>query len=171
MTKDGIDGVIESQDPAVDVASVMREVRARIRARRSEAEAQALDYDAFAEGRSPHASTIGLDAETQDALRNVTLGYDKIQVELSLTASRVPVVGSLMQRIRHALHSVILYYLNQLAAKQIRFNEAVARSLRGIVRAAAADQKQEEDDALRDEITRLRKRVEALEVRLRDECG
>jgi Flp pilus assembly protein TadB len=166
VTNDDVSGVIESQDDELDIESVMREVRARIQSRRAEAEARALDYDALAEGRSMSADVAGVDSATQTALRSVSLGYDKISVELSLTETRVPVIGPVLQRFRSALHSVILYYLNKLAAKQIRFNEAVARSLEGLVRTLRAGARQDDVDALRAEIERLQERVDTLETRL-----
>jgi hypothetical protein len=167
---DELDSVIESQDPEFDVEAVMREVRARLEARRAEAEARDLDYDAFAEGRFGTAPIAGIDVATQEALHYVSLGYDKVGVELSLTETRLPLLGAVVQRFRYALHSVILYYLNMLAVKQVRFNKAVAQSLGGMAQVVASATSADEAARMQDEIRRLEARVAVLEACLQQKC-
>jgi hypothetical protein len=53
---------------------------------------------------------------------------------MMLTESRVPIVGSLVQKLRKALHGLVLFYVNALAARQSRFNEETARAFRSLVR-------------------------------------
>jgi len=141
---------IESSD--LDTETVMRQIRAQIHARRAEARAKGLDFQAYADGLYPLPPDAILGRDLYEAVRYVGLGYDKIGVELTLTESRLPLVGSLVQRLRAALHGLVLFYVNQLAARQIRFNEQTARALTALVQ------------DLEEEVRHLRARVAALEA-------
>jgi hypothetical protein len=58
---------------------------------------------------------------------------------MALTESRLPLVGGVAQRLRAALHELVLFYVNRLAARQIRFNEHTARALVVLVRDLEAE--------------------------------
>lgn len=172
MADHEVEDIVESGDSNVDVASIMREIRARIQDRRAEADRAGLDFDVLAEGRMTTAKSTRLTPATYESFEQVRLGYDKITVALSLTELRVPVIGSLLQRVRHGLHGLVLYYVNMLAGKQMRFNAAVARTLGGVIAAFESEPASDELAALRGEISALRDRVAKLESRLQDEaCG
>jgi hypothetical protein len=141
---------IESDD--VDTEAIMRQIHAQIQARRAEARAKGLDLEAYANGLYPLPPDAILSRDLYQAVRYVGLGYDKISIEMALTQSRLPVVGSLVQRLRAALHGLVLFYVNQLAARQIRYNELTARALSALVQDLEA------------EVRRLRARVAALEA-------
>jgi hypothetical protein len=74
-----------------------------------------------------------------EAIRRTSLSYDKIPVELALTQSQVPLVGRLLQRARTALHDLVLFYVNRLASRQVRFNEQTARALVALVKDLEAE--------------------------------
>ena len=137
--------------PDLDAEAIMREIRARIRARRAEAKARGLDFEAYADGLYPLPPDALFSRDLYEAVRYVGLGWDKVGVEMALTESRLPLVGGLVQRLRTALHELVLFYVNRLAARQIRFNEQTARALTILVRDLEA------------EIADLRARVTALE--------
>jgi hypothetical protein len=138
--------------PDLDVEGIMQEIRARIRARRAEAKAKGLDYEAYADGLYPLPPNTILSRELYEAVRYAGLSHDKVNVEMALTTNRIPVLGDLVQRIRAALHELVLFYVNQLAARQSRFNEQTARALVTLVRDLEA------------EIRDLRARIDALEA-------
>ena len=137
--------------PDLDAEAIMREIRARIRARRAEAKARGLDFEAYADGLYPLPPDALFSRDLYEAVRYVGLGWDKVGVEMALTESRLPLVGGLVQRLRTALHELVLFYVNRLAARQIRLNEQTARALTILVRDLEA------------EIADLRARVTALE--------
>jgi hypothetical protein len=45
----------------------------------------------------------------------------------------------LVQRLRAALHELVLFYVNRAAARQVRFNEQTARALTALVRDLEAE--------------------------------
>jgi len=137
--------------PDLDAEAVMQEIRARLRARRDEARARGLDLEAYADGLYPIPADAVLSRDLHEAVRLAGLGYDKIQVEMALTETRLPVIGGLVQRLRAALHHLVLFYTNAAAARQVRYNRQTALALAALVRDLEA------------EIRDLRARIAALE--------
>jgi hypothetical protein len=137
--------------PDLDAEAIMREIRARIRTRRAEAKARGLDFEAYADGLYPVPPDALFSRDLYEAVRYLGLGWDKVGVEMALTESRLPLIGGLIQRLRAALHELVLFYVNRLAARQVRFNEQTARALTVLVRDLEA------------EITDLRTRIAAQE--------
>jgi hypothetical protein len=140
---------IEGDD--IDAEAVMREIRARLRARRAQAKVGGLDFEAYADGLYPLPADAILSRDVHQAVRQLGLGYDKLNVEMALTGSRLPLVGALVQRARALLHGLVLFYVNRLAARQTRLNEQTARALVSLVR------------DLETEVRGLRARLTALE--------
>jgi hypothetical protein len=117
----------------IDAEAIMQEIRMRIRARRAEARSRGLDFEAYADGLYPLPPDAVFSRDTYEAVRYVGLGYDKVGVEMALTETRLPLIGGLGHRLRAALHEVILFYVNRLAARQVRVNEQMARTLTTLV--------------------------------------
>jgi hypothetical protein len=117
----------------LDTEAIMQEIRARIRARRAEARARGLDFEAYADGLYPLPPDAVFSRDLYEAVRYVGLGYDKVGVEMALTETRLPLIGGLGHRLRAALHEVVLFYVNRLAARQVRVNEQMARTLTTLV--------------------------------------
>lgn len=120
--------------PDLDAEAIMREIRARIRARRAEAKARGVDFEAYADGLYPVPPDALFSRDLYEAVRYVGLSWDKVGVEMALTESRLPLIGRLIQRLRAALHELALFYVNRQAARQVRFNEQTARALTVLVR-------------------------------------
>lgn len=138
--------------PDLDAEAIMQEIRARVRARRAEARARGLDWEAYADGLYPLPPDAVLSRDLHEAVRRAGLGYDKVPVDMALTETRLPLVGGLARRLRAALHELVLFYVNRLAARQVRFNEQAARALAALVHDLEA------------EVHDLRARLAALEV-------
>lgn len=128
---------IEGND--VDIEAIMQEIRARVRVRRAVAKARGLDWEAYADGLYPLASDAVLSRDLHEAVRYAGLDYDKIPLEMVLVDTRLPLAGRLVQRVRSALHELVLFYVNRLAARQVRFNEQTARALALLVRDLEAE--------------------------------
>lgn len=129
----------ELEAPDLDTEAIMQEIRARLRARRAEARARGLDWEAYADGLYPVSPDAVLSRDLYEAVRHAGLGYDKILVEMALTETRLPLVGGLAHRLRAALHELVLFYVNRLAARQVRVNEQAARALALLVRDLEAE--------------------------------
>src|SRR2546425_333324 len=98
---------IEIRDPAIDSEAVMRSIRENIRQRRAQAEAQGLNYEAFVEGLYAARATARFDHSLYYDLRRMSVAYDKIGVGLSLSETRIPLIGPLLQRVRAGLHQLV----------------------------------------------------------------
>lgn len=152
MTQDDqtADFWIEGDD--IDAEAIMQEIRARIRARRAEAKASGLDFEAYADGLYPLPAGAVFGRDLYEATRHVSLGYDKVTVEMALTETQVPLIGGLVHRFRLSLHGLVLFYVNRLAARQVYFNEQTARALTALVQDLEA------------EVHELRRRLAELEA-------
>jgi hypothetical protein len=70
-----------------------------------------------------------LPASFYEHLNQARLAHDRIEPRVQLTPPNIPVIGRLVQPLRQKLHELILFYVNQLAANQIRFNAHILHSL------------------------------------------
>jgi hypothetical protein len=129
----------EIEAPDLDAEAIMQEIRARIRARRAESKAKGLDLEAYADGLYPLQPDAVFSRDLYEAVRYVGVSYDKINLAPALTESRLPLIGGLVQRLRASLHTLVLFYVNRLAARQIHFNQQVARALAATVRDLEAE--------------------------------
>jgi hypothetical protein len=136
---DQLEAVKLIEAPDLDAEAIMQQIRARIRARRAEAQAKGFDFEAYADGLYPVPTDAVLSRDVHEAVRHLGLGYDKVNVEMALTETRLPLVRGLVQRLRFALHELVLFYVNRLAARQIRFNQQTARALASLVRDLEAE--------------------------------
>ena len=143
---------IEKHTPALDAEAIMREIRTRIQQRRAQAEAQGLDFDALAEGRFTLDRPTRFNSELYYELRRLSVSGEQVGVGLSLTTSRLPVIGPLVQRIRGALHQLVVYYVNMLARQQARVNAYDAQAWAALMTELEA--KAEEAETLRREVAR-----------------
>ncbi len=124
----------EIEAPDLDAEKIMQQIRARIRARRAQSKARGLDLEAYADGLYPLPPGAVFSRELYESVRYVSVGYDKVNVAPALTETRLPVIGGLVQRLRANLHTLVLFYVNRMAAQQIHFNEQVTRSLAAMVK-------------------------------------
>lgn len=166
MGNDDLEKIIEIRNPEIDAEAIMRRIRENIRQRRSEAEAQGLDYEAFVEGLYASPDATRFDRSFYYDLRWMSRGYYKIGVGLSLTESRIPLVAPLVQRIRTALHHLVIFYTNMLAGRQVRVNEYIVRALIGLVEVLERDPTPDEIEALRQEVAELRAQLKRLEAKM-----
>jgi len=153
-----LEEIIEIRDPAVDVEAVMNQIRANIRKRRMKAETGDLDLESFVGGlNSGQITSFGHD--TDHSLRRLSATYNKINVGLALTASQVPVLGPLWQKVRRSLHHLVLFYVNMAASKQVVFNKQVVYMFISLIKGLA-----EENERMKAEVNTLQARVAALEA-------
>ncbi len=166
MDNDDLKQIIEIRDPKIDAETVVCQVRKNIRQRRSKAKAQGVDYEAFAEGLYASPDTTRFNRSLYYDLRWISMGYYKIGVGLSLTESRIPLIAPLVQRVRSALHHLVIFYTNMLAGRQIRVNEYMARALTGLVEVIEKDPMPDEIETLRQEVAELRAQLKQLKAKM-----
>jgi hypothetical protein len=101
------------------------------------------------------------DTDLQYHLDQANETYNQIWVKMSLApspATHVPVLGRLWELIREQAHRLVLFYVEQLASRQVGFNEHVVGTLNRL-----AAMQQDEITALRAEVAELRRRLATLE--------
>ncbi|MFQ5611937.1 MAG: hypothetical protein ACE5H9_07360 [Anaerolineae bacterium] len=155
-----LEEIIDIRDPAIDVEAVMARIRAGIRRRRQQAEADGVDLKSFAAGLDV-AQAPSLGHETFYNLHRLSASYNKINVGMELTASTLPVVGPLWQKVRRSSHQLVLFYVNKVAGKQVVFNKYVVQALTALVKNLA-----EENGRMKAELEGLQARIAALEAAL-----
>jgi len=145
----------------------MRQIRKDIRKQRAQAEHREPDYEAFVE----EISTTRFDRTLYDALQRMSVGYDKAGVGLLLAGSSIPLVAPLVQRVRAAYHRLIIYYVNELARQQVRFNGYVVRAMVALIQGLEGDPTPGQVEALRREVAQLRAEIERLKPKVEQESG
>jgi hypothetical protein len=105
-------------------------------------------------------SSRNLDLAMYDGLYQINQTYDKLYVAPYLTPVKIPLFGALWQKLRGALHSVIIFYVNRLAEAQLRFNSSAVGVLNEIVRGL-------DGDPTPNRVMELERRVGMLEKQVR----
>lgn len=144
----------EVRDSEIDSAALLDYVRRRLDARREAGQLPPAPPE-FGLPPIPAAS----DASLRYHLDRINATYDDIWPELTLAPSpvaHVPILGRLWQLFRGQMHRLILYYMDMLASKQVRFNEHVVGVLNRMVAL------QQENAILRREIADLSRRLDDL---------
>ncbi|MBN1874894.1 MAG: hypothetical protein JXA33_11745 [Anaerolineae bacterium] len=161
-TKSDLEAVIEIRDQEIDAEAIMRQIRENIRQRRIQAEAEGLDHASLASGTFTPRFTENL----YIALRQLeTTPYARPGVGLAIAkTAAIPVFGALVQRVRTALHQLVIYYVNMLAEQQSSFNAHVIQTLKAMVKELEKEPRPDEMTVLRDEMTQLREQVKHLEA-------
>jgi hypothetical protein len=139
----------------VDIEAVMDQIR---------------DYLAKKHGgtraRSPlrTASSRIFAPETYDDLDQANQTCDRLYVAPYLTPVNIPLLGALWQKLRGALHSVAIFYVNRLAEAQIRFNGHTVRVLNEIVRGIDLDETPDRVERLERRVAELERQLQAQQV-------
>ena len=68
-------------------------------------------------------------SELHEHLHQATMGHDQINLQLDLTPANTPVIGGVLQTVRRKLHELVLFYVNQTAAKQINVNHHLLQAI------------------------------------------
>lgn len=104
----------------VNIEEIMQEIRQQILAKQS----------ALTEGNTP-VPTGGerFSPEFYERLYHAALSYDQIQVKIHVTPSSIPIIGPLVQRVRHKIHELVLFYVNKSALQQTIVNEHLLQAV------------------------------------------
>jgi hypothetical protein len=102
--------------------------------------------------------------ETYDDLHQANQTCDKLYVAPYLTPVRIPLVGALWQKLRGALHSIAVFYVNRLAEAQMRFNGHTVRVLNEIVRGIDLDETPDRVERLERRVAELERQLQAQQV-------
>jgi len=126
MNQDNLPEVLEIRDSDIDAESIMLQIRAAIRERRTTSGLSDAEFDALATGAPVQPTLDGLRRD----LERLTNTMRYTEVDMLLSEVRPSPISGLVQRFRAALHEVILFYVNRLAAQQASTNRATLTALR-----------------------------------------
>ena len=141
-----IPDIIEIRDSEIDVEAIVAQIRENIRQRRgAHPELFGLELPTFAVGEPLPDGATGDDALAYN-LRQATVAADEIGVMMSPVKSSLPLLGPLWTAVKRQMHGLVLYYVNTLAGKQMKFNHHVVRVLQ---------QQEQELESLRDRIEQI----------------
>jgi hypothetical protein len=159
MTRLEPEAVIEIRDPTIDIPAIMDEIRAGL-ARRGY---QDHDFDdafpAFTPDGFPGPEWVArlqIDPELAYLLEQAAEGHDRIAVAMDVRAPQVPVGAGALLRLKRAAHELAVFYVNQLANRQVQVNTHLVRAVARL----AADQAalRRENASLREQLDELRGR-------------
>lgn len=105
----------------VNIEEIMQQIRSQILARKTAVSGQ----------DTPIVNIEGKRflPEFYEHLYQAGLTYDQVGVQMNLTPIDVPIIGSLLQKVRYKIHELVIFYVNQAAANQIRVNTHFLRAL------------------------------------------
>ena len=105
----------------VNIEEIMQQIREQVLAKRA-----ALWPDA---GPPIRARGKRLPPEFYEHLYQAGLAYDEIKIGSLVRDSRIPIVGSLLHWLRSRMHELVIFYVNQFAARQIAVNRHLLQAL------------------------------------------
>jgi hypothetical protein len=158
MAIDTPDDLIEIQDPEIDPAQIMAQIRERIQRRREELGYPQIEFPPFGATAYPdEPEGKDFDRDLYYHLRKANDLYYQIGTELSLApspATRFPILGRLWRHIRQEAHNLVLYYVGKLARQQLAVNRHMVSVLNQLT--AQTQEQQHELRTLREQITSQR---------------
>lgn len=107
-------------EPEVNVEEIMQQIRAEILAQR-----------AAQTGQPPVVSVSGrrFSPAFYEHLYQAGLAYDQIKPRIFVSKVPIPLIGPLIEWARRKVHELVLFYLNQMAAEQMKVNTHLLRAL------------------------------------------
>lgn len=153
--------LIEIHDPEVDVIQIMADIRERIRRRREELGYDKRTFPTYGGTACPAPpNDLPIDSDLYHHLRLANQVYTLAETGPLLVPSsgtRLPLIGSIWQRVRVYLHNLALFYVNRAVAHQTSVNRHVISVLNQLTVANQAQQRA--ITALQAEIAYLRSAV------------
>lgn len=110
-----------TDETPINIEAIMQQIRREILAQQA-----AIGTD----GR-PLVSIEGrrLPPEFYEHLVDAALVHDKIGVRLHVTPVNLPLIGPLLATLRTKLHELVIYYVNQVAERQLEFNRHLLQAV------------------------------------------
>lgn len=107
---------------------------------------------------APLSTETAVSASFLAALEQATAQYDKIWLDLAIPTTD----NSFLTRLKRPFHQLVLFYVNKLGQRQIKFNDQLLRIIHQLV--AAQNKKDVTIEKLQEQLTDLQKRIETLET-------
>lgn len=110
-----------TSDVAVNVEEIMQQIRQQIIAKRA-AVGPAAGGEVVVTGKR-------FPPEFYEHLYQARVALDEYQVPVFVSKSSVPLIGGLIEWLRTKFHELVVYYVNQSAARQVNATNHLLRAL------------------------------------------
>jgi hypothetical protein len=147
-------------DLQADVQTIMARIQESLVER---APHDAVEFPTYAAARARYGEPTRFPQELYQQLEQANLNHDQIWLELVLIKSRLPLLGRFINRFKHALHQLVIYYVNMLGGRQATVNTALVHTLNPLVERLEQPHAAT-IEALQREIADLQARLEKLET-------
>ncbi len=158
MSTDPLHDLIEIDDPEIDPAQIMGQIRERIRRRRTEMGYDRPAFPTFGAAAYPgEPGEVGYDADLYHHLWLLNKEYAQIETTPNLASSpatRLPIIGSLWQKVRGQVHALVLFYVNRAVIHQAHVNRHLVNVLNRMT--LLYQTQQQTISALQSEVEKLR---------------
>jgi hypothetical protein len=148
--------VVEIHDPEIDHVELLQRVQTRIATRRQEAQSRGQDYDHLTDERGLLHGVRLLPGRVYQNLQYVSENSDDLWVSVNVRDERLPLLNRLWMGIKQAFHLLVVFYVNQLAGRQVAFNTAAWSLFVDLVK--TLEEQEEQLATLEAEIARLKAR-------------
>jgi hypothetical protein len=118
----------DSAGEPVDIEHVMQEVRREI-----------LDRKLPGQVRLPAAADSNQRPEYYEELFRAALAQSRLEVDLLVTPTRVPLIGPIVDALRRKFHELVVFYINRSSMNQAKVNHHVLAALSILGRAESAE--------------------------------
>lgn len=105
----------------IDIEQIMQEIRARILAQQSQ-------LPGYAE-TLVNVSGKRFSPAFYEHLYRANLAHNEVGVDIQVTPVSLPLIGPLVQALRHKLHELVLFYVNQVTSQQRQVNAHLLQAL------------------------------------------
>lgn len=105
----------------INIEEIMQQIRRQIAARRAATLPEGMSDLVLSGKRFP--------PEFYEHLYYAQMALDDYHVPVHVSKSSVPIIGSLIEKLRGKLHELVLYYVNQSAARQVSASNHLLKAL------------------------------------------
>jgi hypothetical protein len=105
----------------IDIEQIMQEIRARILAQQSQ-------LPGYAE-TLVNVSGKRFSPAFYEQLYQANLAHNEVGVDIQVTPVSLPLIGPLVEALRHKLHELVLFYVNQVTSQQRQVNAHLLQAL------------------------------------------
>ena len=154
------DTLVEIDDPAIDPAAVMTEIRRRIAQRRRELGYENRSFPSYGAAiYQGEPNDIAFDKDLHYFLRLANATFAEAETEPVLAdspATRVPVLGRLWGMVRGGAHNLVIFYVNRAITHQTSVNSYLVSAVNRLT--AVVEEQQRTINRLQSELEAERQR-------------
>ncbi|PIE81481.1 MAG: hypothetical protein CSA11_03850 [Chloroflexi bacterium] len=120
---------LNDSNEVVHIETIMQEIRQQI----------LMKKDMVSQANKPVVPLSGsLSPEFYEHVYQAGMVYNQMGIKLQLSKSNIPLLGSVIDRIKLMAHGLVLFYVNKLASEQIQFNTHILKAVSALAQEVEA---------------------------------